>query len=605
MEGLQLMGPAIGAAGEAGKVLAADDPAVARNVKSLGAKGDGATDDSTVINSVITALATEGGGVLYFPPGTYLVKANVAMKSKVSLIGSGTGATTIKAAAGVTTAPLVGTSGNAIEDVLIRDLTVDGNASAFATNIYGINVTKGSRVRITNVRVKNTYHIGIYSTECTDFSVDNCSLANIALTSASPNCIHVLKGTRAKVAFNTVADWGNGTNGRAIYVAESPGTEIVGNNISKPGNVDDSHSISLDASSHRCIVSENILDNAGYTGESRRTVGISVINCNDTLISSNRILEPAQDKGSLECIQIDGTSARATVTGNHCEYGDDNGITAWGAGEHVVTGNFVMFCAHHGISVNGNNCAVSGNVVKNSGQHPAIPNTSGIGILSGVTGTVVTGNRCYDDQGVKTQVYGLFETGTADKNTILGNDFAGNKEGPISYVGANSVVGANQGVTPRKGEVEVHDIGATGFSDSVALNGSVTAPPNGTLLYRSDVGQLAYRTAANGYTQLAKDRVFTLTDGATVAPSFLTGNHFILEAKGSRTIANVNQRVAGATVTFDIKNGTGGAITTTWNEAYKLAGAWVDPAAGKSRTVTFYCYDGTNWRELGRAAADI
>lgn len=600
MVGLQLLKPGVGAAGEAGKTLAADDPAIVRNAKSFGAKGDGATDDSGAINSAISALASAGGGVLFFPAGTYVVKANILLKSKVSLAGIGRGATTIKAASGVTTAPLTATTGNAIEDVVIRDLTVDGNASAFATNIFGISVTKGSRVRITNVQVKNTYHIGIYGTECSDFAVDNCFLNNVALTSTSPNGIHVLKGTRAKIAFNTIVDWGNGSNGRGIYVAESPGTQVVGNNISKPDNVDDSHSISLDANSHRCIVSDNLLDNSAYTGESRKCIGISVINCNDALISSNRILEPAQDKGSLECIQIDGTSARATVTGNHCEYGDDNGITAWGAGEHVVTGNYVMFCAHHGISVNGNNCSVTGNVVKNSGQHPVIINPSGIGILTGITGTVVTGNRCFDDQEVKTQLYGVLETGTADKNTILGNDLTGNKEAPISYVGVNSVVGANQGVSPRKGEIEVHDIGTASFADSF----SPVTPINGTLQYRSDTGQLAIRTGSNIYTQLMKDKTSTLTDGATVTPGFLNGNHFILAAKGSRTIANITNRVVGATVTFDITNETGGAMTTTWNSAYKLAGAWVDPANGKARTITFYCYDGTNWRELCRSASD-
>lgn len=57
-------------------------------------------------------------------------------------------------------------------------------------------------------------------------------------------------------------------------------------------------------------------------------------------------------------------------------------------------------------------------------------------------------------------------------------------------------------------------------------------------------------------------------------------------------------------ITISIFNNTGGAITTTWNANYLLAGAWVDPAAGKRRLVTFL-YNGVNWIEKTRSAADI
>lgn len=43
------------------------------NVKTFGAKGDGSTDDTSAINSAISA-AQVNGGILYFPPGVYEVK---------------------------------------------------------------------------------------------------------------------------------------------------------------------------------------------------------------------------------------------------------------------------------------------------------------------------------------------------------------------------------------------------------------------------------------------------------------------------------------------------------------------------------------------------
>lgn len=42
------------------------------NVKSYGAKGDGSTDDTTAITLAIAAAYALGGGIVYFPPGTYL-----------------------------------------------------------------------------------------------------------------------------------------------------------------------------------------------------------------------------------------------------------------------------------------------------------------------------------------------------------------------------------------------------------------------------------------------------------------------------------------------------------------------------------------------------
>jgi polygalacturonase len=54
------------------------------DVRSQGAKGDGATVDTPAINSAIESLARGGGGTLYFPAGTYL-SYSIHLKSKVGL----------------------------------------------------------------------------------------------------------------------------------------------------------------------------------------------------------------------------------------------------------------------------------------------------------------------------------------------------------------------------------------------------------------------------------------------------------------------------------------------------------------------------------------
>lgn len=64
-----------------------DESTLWLDVQSCGAKGDGATDDSTAINTCITKLNSAGGGVLYFPKANYCVSSSVVLQSKVSLLG--------------------------------------------------------------------------------------------------------------------------------------------------------------------------------------------------------------------------------------------------------------------------------------------------------------------------------------------------------------------------------------------------------------------------------------------------------------------------------------------------------------------------------------
>ena len=59
------------------------------NVKAYGAKGDGVIDDAAAIQAAIDACAAAGGGDVFVPPGTYLLKTWVLVKSNVHLYGTG------------------------------------------------------------------------------------------------------------------------------------------------------------------------------------------------------------------------------------------------------------------------------------------------------------------------------------------------------------------------------------------------------------------------------------------------------------------------------------------------------------------------------------
>lgn len=77
---------------------------------------------------------------------------------------------------------------------------------------------------------------------------------------------------------------------------------------------------------------------------------------------------------------------------------------------------------------------------------------------------------------------------------------------------------------------------------------------------------------------------------------------------GSITIAKAaGTPPDGQPLRLTIKNGTGGAITTTWSADYELAGgAWTDPATTKSRSIEFrYNATASKWREVWRTSGDV
>ena len=60
------------------------------SVRDYGATGDGATDDTAAIQAAINACATAGGGVVYFPYGTYVAsQLTINGQDNVQLVGGG------------------------------------------------------------------------------------------------------------------------------------------------------------------------------------------------------------------------------------------------------------------------------------------------------------------------------------------------------------------------------------------------------------------------------------------------------------------------------------------------------------------------------------
>lgn len=99
---------------------------------------------------------------------------------------------------------------------------------------------------------------------------------------------------------------------------------------------------------------------------------------------------------------------------------------------------------------------------------------------------------------------------------------------------------------------------------------------------------------------------FTITYSASMTPAAASGNEQIISATDgvAFTLNAPSGPRTGQYLEITIRNATAGALgAATWNAVYKMT-AWVQPATGTSRTIVFR-YNGTNWVEKGRTAADV
>lgn len=133
------------------------------SVKDFGAQGDNLTIDTTAIQAAINRASSLGGGIVYFPPGTYKIDAALVGASNVVIVGAGSGATIIKQSSS-TLGGLAFTSANGIG---VRGLRVSTTTTSSGT---GIAVTTASGMQISDVKVDG-FDTAIGMTSVTDGTI--------------------------------------------------------------------------------------------------------------------------------------------------------------------------------------------------------------------------------------------------------------------------------------------------------------------------------------------------------------------------------------------------------------------------------------------------
>lgn len=169
------------------------------NVKdpAYGAKGDGATDDYGAINTALNALIAAGGGILYFPPGTYqLAPAALTAMTKlgatpVTFRGAGRAATVIKLTA---TCPsfLAYPSGGDFSNLAIEDMTIDNNNVLSPTyNYTGVVLGYSGFGNVTDVRIERVDTINVGNSRIASVERRNIDLTHSGVaydTTVQYNC---------------------------------------------------------------------------------------------------------------------------------------------------------------------------------------------------------------------------------------------------------------------------------------------------------------------------------------------------------------------------------------------------------------------------------
>jgi hypothetical protein len=183
---------------------------------AYGATGNGTTDDTTAIAAALSAASA--GGIVYFPPGTYLVSSPLPVTSGIWILGAGREASVMKGASGF---PYANQNG------------------VFQ---FGSHVSTTSGPTITGCRISDigfnmtAVNDGTRNQVCAVFQ-DYCCLQDLAIEriwySGQENGLAVMFNGLGR---GQVAQWAHGITVRDIYALNGAGTVCCYYNANDTGS---------------------------------------------------------------------------------------------------------------------------------------------------------------------------------------------------------------------------------------------------------------------------------------------------------------------------------------------------------------------------------
>jgi hypothetical protein len=184
------------------------------NVKDFGAIGNGVADDRESIQRAIDACAAQGGGDVFFPAGTYLLKSSgsnafcIKLANKVRLVGESRAGSILKQDKNL--APSVRLVQIESNDCSLSNLTLDGNKTNQSINEqrHGIFVINTKYLTIENVTSQNFtgdgFYIGSNVSQVTFSNVLATLNGRNGITLAGSGNISDIKITNSSITGNAV-----------------------------------------------------------------------------------------------------------------------------------------------------------------------------------------------------------------------------------------------------------------------------------------------------------------------------------------------------------------------------------------------------------------
>jgi hypothetical protein len=612
------------------------------NARDFGAKGDGATNDTTSIAEAITYAASVRLP-LYLPAGTYIVTAIVYAPGLAGIYGDGMGSTIIKRQ---NNAPRRAYLISGTVRMSVEDLSLDGNKANNATASAGLVATT-DEVRVRNVESMNhkqvaiAYGWGVYwAANCnpatpTASVIEGCYVhdnegAGILTVGTAYNALIVNNravacGHGIFLQPSTLADNGdiqfvdivanvcdsnfnvgiflNGLNNMASFPIQY--VNVTGNTCGSNG------AWGIVFQADRSVCSSNNISNNGLPAAAS---GGILGNSSNSIIADNAFINNGTwsiDAGGSENVIISHNLLRMDLSSAPGTFGV--GIDAGAASGVVIDGNsFYGNFGEAGAAITHFSVASGGiwPAVASYGKNCVIINnlfylttnlTSGINSSTGVTGLTIKGNTFYGGDvnkrcltgavsavvsGNSSGDYPLGAPATAATSTIIPewSDVVNLTSGNGASV--SSIVSHTQDQWAGKiTHIEPGAAGSYTMVPSVVITGDgAGAVANALLAEPVPAGIHGYVVANHG-------------SGYTTASATLRGG---VGRGGEPGVCRIGypSHMDGRTIT--LVNNMGGSVTLKHGTSIKLAGT-ADCALINKSSITFRVDDNGIWYEVSRA----
>ena len=513
------------------------------DVTMFGTKGDGATDDKTAIQAAITAVGGSGGGIIFFPAGTYAIASSlVNTYNNVTLKGSGRGGGRSDALDYLTASSVIKWTGAAGGTMFSL-----GPATSSQYDLYGGGIDNlyfnGNSVAATGVLIKSVRYaeFDLVVAECTTVGVD----INVDTTvSVDP------PDTQHNWFKRIVALQNTATGGIGVRIGGGTGANTSLNHFGHL-SLFLTNSIGLDIGQS----DGNVFDHVQVSGTNAYGIvfraGTTPAFARDTLIIH---CEP----GNLG-VKAEGFTSGTTPSKKNriLHYSRENGAPV----PVIEYGADLEYEIYNGSERRWSRDV--GSVIL------TLHNTTS------VAASTISQIKYTALNSVNVEVnYGSINFTMPDSTSATEN---GQFSFDVLVDGATSSFIVGNGLaldTPTGGQLGIGTINTSGRH---LINGAAI----------SGRQAITYSTSMTPDQRIGSAHTISITDGVAF------------------TINNPTNCVDGSVVSIRIRNGSGGAHgAITWGAGYKMAGALPAIATGFSRTIMFE-YNGTSWFETFRSAADV